>query len=176
MNPVDLSRVPSYYHNYISQVRIDNLMKAFDTYTTEWLDFLKSIPEEKWDYAYAEGKWTIKELVQHIIDGERIFAYRALRMARKDQTPLPGFEENDYAVNSKAERRTKEDLIEETQLVRKSTIKLFENFDEEQLESEGVASGSSTYVKAIGFIIVGHAKHHQNIMEERYLNKKASAV
>jgi uncharacterized damage-inducible protein DinB len=176
MNPVDLSRVPPFYHNYINQVKANDLMEALHRYTKEWVDFLQSIPEEQWNYAYAEDKWTIKELVQHVIDAERIFAYRALRMARKDQTPLPGFDENAYTPNSKAERRTKQDLIEETEIVRKSTIKLFEGFDDEQLEESGIASGSSIYVRAIGFIIAGHAKHHQNIMEERYLNKKASAI
>jgi len=169
MNPVDLSRVPAFYHNYIKQVNADNLDEAFSNYTKEWIDFLNKIPDEKWNYAYAAGKWTIKELVQHVIDAERIFSYRALRMARKDQTPLPGFEENEYAAHSKADKRTKEDLIEETELVRRSIIKMFASFNEEQLESSGIASNSSVYVKAIGFIIAGHAQHHKNILTERYL-------
>jgi len=176
MTPVDLSRVASFYHNYIRQVEAEDLMKAFTQYTKEWISFLQNIPEEQWDYAYAEGKWTIKELVQHIIDAERIFAYRALRIARTDQTPLPGFDENLYTSNSKSARRTKKDLIEEMDIVRRSTIKLFENFDEGQLDASGITSGSPTYVKAIGFIILGHARHHQNIIAERYLNKKAPHV
>lgn len=169
MNPVDLSRVPTFYHNYIKHVQVEKLNDAFSSYTKEWIGFLNGIPGEKWNHAYAEGKWTIKELVQHVIDGERIFSYRALRMARKDQTPLPGFEENEYAANSKADKRSKEDLIDESKIVRQATMKMFASFDEEQLESSGIASGSPVYVKAIGFIIVGHAEHHKNILEERYL-------
>lgn len=176
MNLVDVSRVPAFYNNYIRQIQAMGLMEAFEKYSKEWIDFLKNIPAEQWNYAYAKDKWTIKELVQHVIDAERIFSYRALRIARKDQTPLPGFDENAYAPNSKAERRTKEDLVEETEIVRRSTLKLFENFDDEQLDASGIASGGSTYVKGIGFIILGHAKHHQNIMEERYLNKTASTI
>ena len=176
MNPVDYSRVPAFYHNYIRQVQVTDLMEAFESCTKQWVDLLQSIPEDQWNYAYAEGKWTIKELVQHVIDAERIFSYRALRIARKDQTPLPAFDENAYAPASKAERRTKKDLVEETEIVRRSTIKLFESFDDEQLEAAGIASGGSTYVKAIGFTIIGHVKHHQNILEERYLNKKAPRI
>jgi len=169
MPNVDLTRVPPFYHNYIKQVRQQELEEAFNYHPEELLLFLKSIPAEKWDYRYAEGKWSIKEVVQHIIDAERIFCYRALRFARKDATPLPGFEENDYAANSDAGRRTKDDLISELQAVQQSSARLFKSFTKEQLENSGTANNNSIYVKAIGFIILGHGAHHQNILVERYL-------
>lgn len=165
----DLSKVPEFYHNYIGHVKIDDLMPAFKENSASFVDFLKNIPAAKHDYRYAQGKWSVKEVVQHLIDAERIFSYRALRFARKDQTPLPGFEENDYVANAKTEKRKWNDLIEEFQAVRKSTEMLFGSFDKEQLESSGVANNNSNYVLAIGFIAVGHCKHHQNVIRERYL-------
>src|SRR6187401_310355 len=98
MSRPDLARVPEYFHRYINQVEEDDLMPAFRNQTETFIDFLEQIPPAKIDYRYAEGKWTIKEILQHIIDAERIFAYRALCFARKDATPLPSFEENDYAA------------------------------------------------------------------------------
>ena len=109
MNHVDLSRVPHFYHNYIAQVTEPNLANAFQQHLVELLALLIDIPDEKWNYRYADGKWSIKEMVQHIIDADRIFCYRALRFARKDKTELPGFDENTFAAASNADRRTKED-------------------------------------------------------------------
>jgi uncharacterized damage-inducible protein DinB len=165
----DLTRVPDYYHNYINQAEGDDLMKVLQKQTRSFEEFLNEIPKSKRNYRYAEGKWTIKELLQHIIDAERIFAYRALCFARKDATPLPSFEENSYASNSKAEKRKWKDLVKEFEAVRRSTEILFDSFDDEQLETAGTASGKSNYVLAIGFIIAGHANHHIKIMKERYL-------
>lgn len=169
MPSVDINRVPSFYHNYIRQVEKDDLREAFSFYPAAVTAFLQDIPEEKWGHRYAEGKWTIAELVLHMIDAERIFSYRALRIARKDQTPLPGFEENDYVVHSKASSRTKDSLINELKAVQLSTRLLFDSFDDEQLECSGTASGGSTYVRGIGFILIGHSLHHQNIIRQRYL-------
>jgi len=165
----DLNRVPQFYHNYINQVTENDLMEALKNQTPALLKFLNDIPEDKRDYRYAEGKWTIKEVLQHIIDGERIFSYRGLCFARKDMTPLPSFDENSYADNAKTENRKWDDLIEEFKAVRKATEILFASFDEEQLETEGIASSHSNYVRGIGFIIVGHANHHVRITKERYL-------
>lgn len=173
MPSVDLNRVPSFCHNYIRQVEKDDLRDAFNFHPPAVTAFLQDIPEERWGYRYAEGKWTIAELVLHMIDAERIFSYRALRIARKDQTPLPGFEENDYVTHSKASFRTKESLINELQAVQQSSRLLFESFDDEQLESSGTTSGASTYVRGIGFTLIGHSVHHQNIIRERYLEKKS---
>ena len=165
----DLSRIPQYYHNYINQVQGDNIPSIFTQHQQEPLAFLNTIPNEKWDYAYAEGKWSIKEMVQHIIDAERIFCYRALCFARKDKTSLPGFDENTYAQYSKANNRTKEDLLAELSIVQKGSAILFASFDEEQLNATGTANGKPIYVLGIGLIIVGHTLHHLNILKERYL-------
>ncbi len=165
----DLTRVPDFYHNYINQAKGNDLMKVLRKQTGSFLQFLKKIPKDKRNYRYAEGKWTIKELLQHIIDAERIFAYRALCFARKDATPLPSFDENSYAANAKGESRKWKDLVNEFLVVRWSTEYLFDSFDDEQLETAGTASGKSNYVLAIGFIIAGHANHHINVMKERYL-------
>lgn len=169
MAALDLTRVPVYYHKYIAKVEETDLAKAFISHGKELTAVLKDLPAGKWNYRYAAGKWSIKELVQHLIDAERIFSYRALTFARKDTTPLPGFEENDYAANCEADRRTSESLLNELQLVQQSTAALFNSFSEEQLEQSGTANGQSTYVRALGFIIIGHSIHHLNVIKERYL-------
>lgn len=166
---IDLSKVPPFYHNYITQVQETDLNKAFQLHQTELISLLQSISSEKWDYRYAENKWSVKELVQHVIDAERIFCYRALCFARKDKTSLPGFDENNYSAASKAGKRNKESLIAELRTAQKSTAGMFASFDSEQLEEEGIANGNSVNVKAIGFILIGHALHHKNILLERYL-------
>lgn len=165
----DLSRVGNSFHNYINLVTEDELTEAFDKESGSFIRFLDTIPVEKYDYRYAEGKWTIKEVLQHIIDAERIFAYRALRFARKDKTPLPGFDENSFAAASKADARNWDKLVEEFKVVRRSSELLFHSFDEEQLESDGISSNAPNYVLALGFIIIGHTMHHQKILKERYL-------
>src|SRR5690242_17081369 len=169
MPNVDLSRVPEYYHRYINLAIGDDLQTAFEKHQTELVSFLKDIPKKKWNYRYAEGKWSIKEVVQHIIDAERVFAYRALCFARKDQTPLPSFDENLFAANSKADDRTKKDLLKELESVQRSSAQLFQSFDNEQLEQPGVASGKPVYVKGVAYILLGHTLHHKNILEEKYL-------
>jgi uncharacterized damage-inducible protein DinB len=170
MANVDLSRVPEYYHKYINLVIKDDLRTTFEKHQTELVSFLKEIPKKKWNYRYAEGKWSIKEVVQHIIDAERVFSYRALCFARKDQTPLPSFDENIFAANSMADERSKKDLLKELKTVQESSAQMFNSFNEEQLDQSGVASEKSTYVKGIAYIILGHALHHKKILEERYLN------
>ncbi len=165
----DLSRVASPYHNYLNQVQEDDLSKAFSNETKNFVGFLGSIPAEKHDHRYAPGKWTIKELLQHIIDGERVFAYRALSFARMDSTPLPGFEENEWAENAHCDNRKWNEMVEEFKTVRKSSELLFASFNEEQLEAGGTASGNPNYVRGFGYIIVGHSLHHQRIITERYL-------
>lgn len=166
----DLAKVPVFYHRYVNQVKEDDVIDAIEKNTKDALAFFQSIPAEKWDYRYAEGKWSIKEMVQHVIDGDRIFSYRSLCFARGEKTALPGFEENDYAAASKADKRSKEELIEEFETVRKSILQLFVSFDEEQLNSVGVANENPVSVNAIGFIIPGHVQHHLNVLKERYLS------
>ena len=165
----DLSRVPEFYHNYINQVKEDDLMTAFANQTPALINFLASIPKEKYDHAYAPGKWTVKEVLQHLIDGERIFCYRALRFARKDPTPLPGFDENLFAETAKADKREWNDLVEELKAVRRSSELLFGSFDNEQLNASGVSNNHSNYVLGFGYITVGHTLHHMKVISERYL-------
>ncbi len=165
----DLSRVAPFYHNYVSHVKEDDLTEAFARHSPELISLLETIPADKYDYRYAENKWTIKEVLQHIIDAERIFAYRALRFARQDRTPLPGFEENHFAENAKAADRDWNKLREEFKAVRKSSEYLFNSFDKEQLESSGLANNSPTYVLGIGFLLIGHSLHHMGVLKERYL-------
>ncbi len=165
----DLSRVPSFYHNYILQVPEDELIPALNKNTEEMLAFFETIPEQKYDYRYAPGKWNIREILQHVIDGERVFSYRALRFARMDQTPLPGFDEKLFNEHGGGGMRAWNELVEEFSAVRKSTTCLFASFTPEQLEAEGVANDDRIYVMGIGFICAGHCYHHRNVIIERYL-------
>lgn len=165
----DLSRVPKFYHNYISHVPQDDLMEAFKVQTPVLFRFLDSIPQAKYDYRYADGKWTVKEVLQHIIDAERIFAYRALRFARKDETPLPGFDENLYAETAKADKRDWKEMIEEFKAIRKSTEYMFASFDDDQLNATGFSNNNPVYVLGIGFLLIGHSLHHMRVLKERYL-------
>ncbi len=165
----DLASAPEWYHRYIDAVKEDELSAALKNQTALFNRFFEAIPVEKREFRYAAGKWSVKEIIQHIIDAERVFAYRALRFARKDATPLPGFDENTYAENAKTDNRDWKELIEELNSVRRSSECMFNSFDEEQLNETGVASGNPISVLAIGFIIAGHANHHINIIKERYL-------
>jgi hypothetical protein len=165
----DLSRVPEFFHNYTNQVPENDLMEAFEKETPAFILFLESIPADKHDYRYAEGKWTIKEVLQHIIDCERIFDCRALWFARKDPAALPGFDENIFAENAKASRRDWTDMLEEFKTVRKSSQLLFASFDEEQLSTNGISGNRSNYVLGWGYILIGHSLHHLRILKERYL-------
>lgn len=158
-----------FYKPYIEALGNVILLDELELSSNHFIDFLKTVPVEKYEFRYAEGKWTIKDIVLHLIDAERIFTYRALRIARKDQTPLPGFEENDYVETAFANSRTMEDLIEEFAKVRQATLSLFKTFSDEQLTQMGTASDKPVSVRAIGFITLGHQKHHEKIIKERYL-------
>jgi hypothetical protein len=164
-----LQRVPEYYHKYISKAEGEDLADVMDRHRRRFSEYLRTLPREKWDYRYAEGKWSVKELVQHIIDSERVFNYRALSIARGDSAQLPGFDENVFAKNSGADSRTPEALLEELESVQTSTALLFKSFSEEQLERSGTANGQPTYVRALGFINAGHALHHMGVLQERYM-------
>lgn len=146
-----------------------NMIEELEICLHDFIRFVQNIPMDKFDFRYEEGKWTIKEIIQHIIDTERIFGYRALRISRNDKTPLPGFEENDYAANTDANSRGLQGLLTELALVRESTLALFKSFSEEQLKRMGIVSNNEISVRAIGFILIGHQKHHQKVFQERYL-------
>ncbi len=159
----------SFYQTYIDACSIDELVIGLTNNLENSLNLFRSIPFEKEEYSYDVGKWTIKELLQHLIDSERIFAYRALRIAREDKTNIPGYEHNDYVPVSRANNRKYTDLVEEFEAVRKSSIALFKSLDDVMLKSLGSANNDVISVRAIGFIIVGHYNHHQNVIKERYL-------
>ncbi|MBL7950476.1 MAG: DinB family protein [Flavobacteriales bacterium] len=159
----------AYLASYVSHARGEDLFSALANASAHAERLAELIPADKHEHRYAPGKWSIKEVVQHVNDAERIFAYRALRFARKDITPLPGFEENDYAPASKADRRTLQDLWEEHMTIRRSTVLLFSSFTPDMLEHQGTAGGNVISVRALGWVIAGHAEHHWNIITERYL-------
>lgn len=162
------STYPAYFQRYIDQVPEEDLSTAFRQQDAAIRQFLDGITEEHSLYAYAEGKWTLREMLQHMIDAERIFCYRALCFARKDTTSLPSFEENDYADNSNANSRTWKSMSDELLAVRKATIMLFDSFTEEALQSSGIANNNPTSTIAMGFISIGHVYHHINVAKERY--------
>ncbi|MEJ7610374.1 MAG: DinB family protein [Ferruginibacter sp.] len=157
-----------YFDRYTALVPEQTITDALNNQDKPLNDFLLAISEEKSAYAYAEGKWTLKEMLQHLIDCERIFAYRALAIARKDPANLPGFEENDYAVNSMANRRSWVSLTEELTAVRASVKSLFGSFSEEMLNSSGRFNNNTGSSGKLGFIIVGHTYHHINVAKDRY--------
>ncbi|MGX1930325.1 DinB family protein [Flagellimonas sp. 2504JD4-2] len=158
-----------FYHNYVQSVGEGPLLSELEKGRDELISFLETIPESKMDFAYAEDKWTLAELLVHIIDAERVFQYRALRFARNDKTALAGFDQDIYVPQSNAGARTMKNMLEEYKVVRESTLVLFRSFDEEALKRIGVASGSEMSTRAMGFVICGHQAHHLKIIRERYL-------
>lgn len=169
MKNLQPSEYSEYYTPYINEVKCLDIVEALEDNLIDFVSFIESISSEKHEYQYLPGKWTIKEIVLHIIDTERIFVYRALRFARFDATPLAGFEEDDYVPFSNAKNRGMLSLLEEFVAVRKATIALFESFTDEMLLHKGIASNNEISVRAIGYIISGHCIHHQNVIRERYL-------
>lgn len=159
----------SYYKTYVDKLGDSDLQATLEKQAKNFPNFMMSIPKEKLQYFYAEGKWTVLEALQHIIDTERIFQYRALRFSRNDKTPLQGFEQDDFIPESNANTKSIENMIEEYKTVRASTISLFASFDDDVLKRIGTASNSPMSVGAIGFITCGHQRHHRDIIRERYL-------
>jgi uncharacterized damage-inducible protein DinB len=160
----------SYFQRYIDLVPEDgNLVKNLKEIQAETNALIKSLSEEKLLYRYAEGKWTIKEVLVHIIDTERIFTYRALRFARADATPLAGFEENDYAPQSNANKRKINAILKEMTTVRAASLSFIESLDNKMLKRSGTASNNKMSVKTLVNLIYGHHKHHLNVLKERYL-------
>ncbi len=164
-----------FYSNYINNAPDTSVVKSIEKNTKAFRKFLKDIPAKKINYAYAEGKWTVEELLQHIIDAERVFAYRAVTFARKDKTPLPPFDENLWANSAREITRNWEDSVEEFKAVRKSTELLFNSLREEDLLFTGTASNHPMNALALGYIIAGHVQHHMNVITERYLAKNTAA-
>ena len=170
VNQLLKSEYPAIFETYILASQNINLIEELEICLHKFIKFVQNIPMDKFDYRYANGKWTIKEIIQHLIDCERIFAYRALRIARNDKTNLVGFNENDYADNSFGNKRSLQDLLTELAVVRQATLSLFKSFSENQLLFMGNVSNNEISVRAIGFIIIGHQNHHERVFQERYLD------
>jgi DinB superfamily len=160
-----------YYNTYISLIEDDDIIRVLEDQVKSSETFLNSFTEEMGNYSYEKGKWTVKEVLGHMIDTERVMAYRALAFARNEKQALPGFEQDDYIAESNFNKRSLDNLINEFKIVRKSNIILFRSFDEEILNRRGTASDSEIAVLALIFIIAGHEKHHIKILRERYMKK-----
>jgi uncharacterized damage-inducible protein DinB len=160
-----------YFEQYIQLVSQENtsIIENLEKSQNDFEVLLRDLPKEKHDFAYAEGKWTMKELIQHIIDTERIFCYRALCFARNDKTSLPGFDQDIFVDNDNANERNYYDLLDEMSTLRKSSIQLYKSFSEEALLRIGVASENKMSVRALGYLFSGHQIHHLNVIKERYL-------
>lgn len=160
---------PPYYETYIDAVKSDNILEDLLTEHLETIDLITSLDEETLQYRYDTGKWTIREIIQHLIDSERVFSYRALRFARNDKTELPGYDENFYVENSVAVFRDINDMTRELSVVRASTIELFKSFNEAVLDRKGIANGKEISVRALMYATLGHEIHHRRIIEEKYV-------
>ncbi len=167
---LNLETVPHAAKGYVKLVEQPDVLQALRISGYRTMELIHSIPEAKCDLRYAEGKWSIGEVLCHIMDAERIFAYRALTFARNDKTHLPGFDEVEYGNHLNATGRSLRQLGDEMQHLRNSSVDLFESFNEEMLVRKGKANNSEVSVVALGFIIAGHEIHHCKILQERYLS------
>jgi uncharacterized damage-inducible protein DinB len=158
----------SYYERYISLIQGEEILQTLDEQRREMLLLLSCRNEKEGDFRYAPEKWSVKEVLGHICDTERIFTYRALRFSRADATPLAGFEQDDYVRNGPFGQRPLSDLIEEFIAVRRGTISLFRNLDEASWMRRGIANKNEVSVRALAYIIAGHELHHRRILEEKY--------
>lgn len=163
------SEYASYYAGYIAKVPEGDLLRILDSQGQEFARLLGSVPESRGEFAYAPGKWTLKEVISHVTDAERVFGYRALRIARADTTPLPGFDENAWVPHSGAAQRTLRDLIAEFQAVRGATVALYRHLPAEAITRTGTANNQPVSVRALAWITAGHSLHHAGLIRERYL-------
>lgn len=163
-----------FYENYVKTVPEGAFLSTFKHESAQTAKLLASLTEAQWDHSYAPGKWTIKELLVHMMDSERVFAYRCLRIARGDQTPLPGFEQDDYTPTSEANARTSQNILTEWTALRASTLAFLNNLTPTMIERTGTASGATVSVRALGYMLMGHELHHRNIINDRYLPSACS--
>jgi uncharacterized damage-inducible protein DinB len=169
---LNLESVPPFYKTYVKQIEEGDILQALRISGHRMQELVHSIHPDKADFKYGENKWTVREVLCHIIDAERIFAYRALRFARQDKTPLAGWDENTYAPHVNATARSLKKLADELSHLRATTIDLFESFTPEMLTRKGVANNNEMSVAVLGFVIAGHETHHSKILVERYLSDK----
>ena len=164
-----MTEFEKYIQRYLDLVPSEDWLDELKIVGKETLNSYENLFEDKSNYAYAEGKWSLKTLLQHLIDTEKVFAYRALRFSRKDQSVVSGFDEEAWADHSYADSRTLKSLIKEFKLTRKLSVKFFRNLPEEALQLIGIVNGNDIKVETIGKLTVGHNIHHLNIIKERYL-------
>jgi uncharacterized damage-inducible protein DinB len=166
----EVKHYPPYFENYFKMIPRDtNLLELFKNRNKAVIEFFESIPADKWNYQYAEGKWSVKKILRHIIDAELIFSYRALCFARGESQPLPGWSENEYADATDDAKLHPDKLIKSLKLQLESTQDMFHSFDEADLNKIGNANGSDTEIGAIGFAIIAHEMHHRKVILEKYL-------
>lgn len=159
----------SFYEPYITKAQSADLPEALELSCQKNIAFFKGLTEAQCLHRYQAGKWSIKEIILHLIDSERVFAYRMLRISRSDETPLPGFDQDAYVPASNADSRSIESLLEEYAAVRKASLCFIRSLDESQLSRKGTASGWPVSVRALINIIYGHEAHHMAVIEERYI-------
>lgn len=172
MNRPEKNEYAEFYAGYVSLVEETDIIEALQDQPTELRNLLAGISPEKENYRYAENKWSIRELLGHIVDGERVFSYRALRISRGDETPLAGFEENSYVANSNFPEIKIADLLEEFSTLRQANVFLFKNLTEEMWNQIGTASDAKVSVRALAYISVGHVRHHAKILKTLYLTSE----
>lgn len=161
---------PAYAKYYFDRtIGQDNLLLALEQDMEQTIAFIEGLPESKADFQYADEKWTLKGVLLHVIEAERIFQYRALRFSRKDKTPVEGFDEGWYAQHNNTDQRTLTDLKDEFSDVRKATISLFKGMTAAMLDESGIANNSPNTPRNLGWMVIGHGIHHCNIIKERYL-------
>lgn len=165
----DATEYAPYYDRYVKLVETPDLLDALRHQIDESLGLLRGVSAESSLARYAPGKWSVREVVGHVIDSERIFGYRALCFGRGDETPLPGFEQDDYIPAARFDRRAWPHLLGEWEAVRRTTVQLFEGFDDEAWSRKGTASGNGMTVRALGYVIAGHERHHMGVLRSRYL-------
>lgn len=164
----DASEYAPRLHGYVTAVPDGDVVSLMRDGGREMQRVLATVPEARGGHRYAEGKWTVREMAGHLIDAERIFSYRALRIARGDATPLPAFEENDYVRAAGSDARTLASLAAELAVVRESTAQLFASLPDEAWARRGTMSGNGISVRALAYLVVGHAQHHLMVLRERY--------
>lgn len=160
---------PAYFKNYLSYLSDGPLLDIWEAYLPNALSFWRSISEAEANYAYAEGKWTIKEMLVHIIDTDRIFAYRALAISRGEKQALPSYDQDLYVANSAANSRAYESILEEYESVKIANLSLLHSFSKQQLQASGIMAGAETSVLALAYVMPGHDLHHIKVCKSSYL-------
>jgi uncharacterized damage-inducible protein DinB len=169
MKKPEVNEYAPYYQRYIDLITTDDIYSFFKQQTEEIVTLFTTLSEDQASFRYAEGKWSMKEVIAHIVDSERIFGYRALAISHGEKNPLPGFAENEYVTNGKYQNRSLQSLLNEYTHLSSANLELFKSFDDEMLSQKGTASGKEITARAIIFVTIAHEKHHLDIIKTRYL-------